>query len=227
MRPARSPRARAKVQLEPRSQAAWLRLPPKLCGGSGSESPVSSGGGGCRGTSPAQGRQDLSTSPARSRTGRKILQRGDTLMNLAMREYGNATCGASMSCAVPTQVSGRQPDHRGPEIFRSGPHARAQRWLRRLGAGPDHAGAGSAQEIQRVAGSRYQLPVDPSRFRSAMAATLRLPLRQVPTAAGHRSPNVAASRRTPADEAFVASVGRGRGFRRESQLTVHPRPSLI
>ena len=133
-----------------------------------------------------QGRQDLQPPRRVSRSGRKILvQRGDTLMNLAMREYGNA------NYTVLDVLRGANPGIQdvnriiaGSEIVfpDPGPGTRVH------SSGDDVSVLVvttpvlvQAQEIQRMAGSRYQLPVDLEPIPLGDGHNLyRVSLRQVP-----------------------------------------------
>jgi len=135
---------------------------------------------------PRAASQDLQVRPRTSGGGKKILvQRGDTLMNLAAREYGYATY------TVLDVVRSANPDIQdvnriiaGSELVFPDPGPR----VRVSDSGGDVSvlvattpALGQAQEIQRLVGSRYHLPADLEPVALGDGRSLyRVSLRKVP-----------------------------------------------
>jgi hypothetical protein len=134
----------------------------------------------------SQNRQDLQPARHPSRPGRKVLvQRGDTLMNLAAREYGNA------NYTVLDVVRGANPRIQdvnrimaGSELLfpDPGPGSRVQSTDEGVSVLVATTPVlGQAQEFQRMAGLRYRLPADLEPIALGDGRSLyRVSLRQVP-----------------------------------------------
>jgi len=186
-----APEPVAKVQLEPApaaaAPAATASAPDAVVAMAAPNAPsarVVTAAAEPRAATP--GRQDLQPTRRVSRTGKKILvQRGDTLMNLAMREYGNATY--TVLDVLRGANPGIQDVNRiiaGSEIVFPDPGPGT-----RVHSDGDDVSVlvlttpvlVQAQEIQRLAGSRYQLPVDLEPIPLGDGRSLyRVSLRQVP-----------------------------------------------